>query len=289
MTKNNKRSSPAAVARDDSPQRDRRKSAERLAERIEADIIAADLRPGHLLGSISELLGRYDAGRAALREAVRLLERHGTASMKPGLGGGVIVKSSNAASARLIAVYLEAFRTALEEVFAALAVVETLSIRLALARADLAAVLTTNECIHWRGDGEPPFEWRMGVTVKHSRAVAELSGNRVLTVFMDALQQVLLERLPLPPTAEQFEKILSANIAHRRALAQALAAANEAEAIARVWSWYHLTLPQLFSAVLQTGMHRPPGYLSPQGLSVEMDLGQVVSGRPMTIADAVAR
>ncbi|MCU1613536.1 MAG: GntR domain protein [Frankiales bacterium] len=67
------------------------KLAEVVAARLRRDIAAADWPVGSVVGSESELLARYGISRAALREAVRLLEEHSVARMRRGPGGGLVV------------------------------------------------------------------------------------------------------------------------------------------------------------------------------------------------------
>ena len=65
--------------------------AEKLARRIEDDIVSNHIGVGGLVGSLRELSERYSAGRAAAREAVALLERRGLGRLRPGPYGGFIV------------------------------------------------------------------------------------------------------------------------------------------------------------------------------------------------------
>ncbi len=67
------------------------KLAEQLAYRIEQRIINMNWPTGQLLGSEPDLLEEYSVSRAVFREAVRILEHHGTAHMKRGAGGGLVI------------------------------------------------------------------------------------------------------------------------------------------------------------------------------------------------------
>jgi len=69
------------------------KRGERLARQIFVEVSEAGWPVGALLGSEAELMQRYDVSRAVLREAVRLLEHHGIATMRRGPGGGLFVVS----------------------------------------------------------------------------------------------------------------------------------------------------------------------------------------------------
>jgi len=65
--------------------------AERLAELVEAEIAAGDLREGHFIGTREDLRVRFGVAPATISEAVRLLEIRGLATTRGGPGGGVFV------------------------------------------------------------------------------------------------------------------------------------------------------------------------------------------------------
>jgi DNA-binding FadR family transcriptional regulator len=65
------------------------KLAEALAARIERTIASRKWPVGAVLGSEESLLAKFRVSRAVLREAVRILEHHRTATMRRGPGGGL--------------------------------------------------------------------------------------------------------------------------------------------------------------------------------------------------------
>jgi DNA-binding FadR family transcriptional regulator len=67
------------------------KKAISTAELIQQDIIAAGWREGTVFGSEEQLCVRYQIGRGALREAIRLLEFRSFARMRRGPNGGLVV------------------------------------------------------------------------------------------------------------------------------------------------------------------------------------------------------
>lgn len=87
------------------------KRAEQVAEKIEQKIIEMGWPVGETIGSEQSLIEEYDASRGVLREAVRLLEHHGTAQMRRGPGGGLVVASPDIrAVRRSAALYLRYWR-----------------------------------------------------------------------------------------------------------------------------------------------------------------------------------
>src|SRR5215469_7153261 len=84
-----------------------KKLAELTSEKIEMRIIEMGWPVGKVIGSEADLLAEYGVSRAALREAVRLLEHHNVASMRRGPGGGLVVAEPDPdAVAHAAAVYL---------------------------------------------------------------------------------------------------------------------------------------------------------------------------------------
>ena len=84
------------------------KLAEVLAAAIRDDIASSGWQVGEVFGSEVALLERYQVSRAALREAVRLLEYHAVATTRRGPGGGLVVAEPQAqASIDTIALYLQ--------------------------------------------------------------------------------------------------------------------------------------------------------------------------------------
>lgn len=66
--------------------------AEYVAQRLLDRIITAGLAPGSSYGTEADLLAQYDVSRPTLRESLRILEAQGVLELRPGPGGGIIVK-----------------------------------------------------------------------------------------------------------------------------------------------------------------------------------------------------
>lgn len=76
------------------------KRAEHVARAIEDRIVELGWPVGQLIGSEQSLMAEHDASRGVLREAIRLLEHHGTARMRRGPGGGLVVEQPSARAVR---------------------------------------------------------------------------------------------------------------------------------------------------------------------------------------------
>src|SRR5580704_14113821 len=72
------------------------KAAMLVARRIMRDVIKGGLKPGDLLMPERTMLEQYQAGRATLREALRLLEFQGVIALKPGPRGGPVLLDPDA-------------------------------------------------------------------------------------------------------------------------------------------------------------------------------------------------
>src|SRR5690606_33498610 len=89
------------------PQTRSPKRAEQVAEAIEQSIVSMGWPIGDLVGSEQHLMEQYGVSRGVLREAVRILEHHGSGRMRRGPGGGLIVTAPNMhAVSRSAALYL---------------------------------------------------------------------------------------------------------------------------------------------------------------------------------------
>lgn len=69
-----------------------RSKAEHVAQRLLERIIAAKLSPGSSFATESELLSQFNVSRPTLRESLRILESQGVLELRPGPGGGIIVR-----------------------------------------------------------------------------------------------------------------------------------------------------------------------------------------------------
>jgi DNA-binding FadR family transcriptional regulator len=165
------------------------KSAEALARRIEAEIVADGWQVGQLIGTEPELLALYGVSRPVLREAVRLLEHHMVAESRRGAGGGLRVTAPDpSAVTETAALYLDYVGVRASEMYSARAVLEVRCLELAIERLtedgirqlrELVEKLAATDILHLSA-----FDHRV------ETVVAELSGDRVLTLFVKVLLQI---------------------------------------------------------------------------------------------------
>jgi DNA-binding FadR family transcriptional regulator len=66
--------------------------AEIVAQSLLEKIIASGLKPGTSFATEAELLTQFSVSRPTLRESLRILESQGVLELRPGPGGGIIVR-----------------------------------------------------------------------------------------------------------------------------------------------------------------------------------------------------
>lgn len=169
-----------------------------IAGLIEEEVIRRGWPVGESLGSEAALQQRYGASRSVLREAVRLVEHHQVARMRKGPNGGLVITEPDAGPAtRAMVIYLDYAGVTVDELLAARLLLEPLASGLAAERIDetgierLRAILATSR----------PH----AVDDAFHVALADLTGNPVLSLFVDILTRLTsrfaLDTDPVPEAA----------------------------------------------------------------------------------------
>lgn len=173
------------------------KVSEVVAQRIVEDIVARQLNPGDKLPAESLMLKIYRVSRASLREALRILEVNGLISIRPGPGGGPLVRGvSTRDFGRMAALYFEMQHATIAELVAARLVIEPVMARLAAERrepehmATLSRFLTRARNVAL--DSEASYA--SNITEFHD-VVLRSSGNRILDIYGGALKHMLSDRV----------------------------------------------------------------------------------------------
>ena len=169
------------------------KAGQTLALRIEAEILAADLRPGTRLGSEPELIQRYDTSRTLFREAVRLLEHDGICEMRRGPGGGLrVVEMDSDAVSHAAALWLHFTDAPVDDLYEVRQILECRCAAWAAERIDAAGVARLTACRRRENDaidaGDVPT-MTDAVNDFHV-AVAEIAGNAVALLFVKVLSEL---------------------------------------------------------------------------------------------------
>ena len=184
------RASAATAPLDGNPSK---KLAEQTAEKIEMRIIEMDWPVGKVIGSEADLLAEYGVSRAALREAIRLLEHHNVAYMRRGPGGGLVVAEPDPdAMAHAAAVYLRYRKVNPPDLFETRTALELAAVRSAAEHIDEDGIVKLRAALaHESGflGGESD------ATIHDFHVVvAELTGNPALHLFINVLTQLSAAR-----------------------------------------------------------------------------------------------
>ena len=174
------------------------KISEILARQIVRDIGRQHLPPGTMLPPEATMLERFRVGRASLREALRILETYGLITIKPGPGGGPVVRKVTAKEfARTSTFYFHLHGATLGDLLEARRAMEPLMARLAAGRRDRAALAKfTADFIASREAYEQGDEDTGNRLVGQFHAeIAGASGNRILDLFGESLKELYSERL----------------------------------------------------------------------------------------------
>jgi DNA-binding FadR family transcriptional regulator len=208
-----------------------------LARRIRADVMALGWPVGQNLGSETALLERYGASRSALREAVRILEHHAAVEMRRGPGGGLVVRAPDGEAVTRAAVLHLHYRTiTTAALFEARDALEAATLRLATERLDDEGRALLAEALERTRDLRSP---QFGpATHDFHVAIARLSGNQTLQLFVAILAEITAERVPgAPPSDRQTASARSArqqvDHAHRR-IAEAVFEGDSSLALRRM-------------------------------------------------------
>ena len=190
-----------------------KKLAELTCEKIEMKIIEMDWPVGTVIGSEADLLAEYGVSRAALREAIRLLEHHRVAHMRRGPGGGLVVAEPDPdAMAHAAAVYLRYRDVNPADLFEARTALELAAVRGAAKRLDEKGVVKLRAAL----EHESEFLGGESDATIHDFhvVVAELSGNPALHLFINVLTQ--LSAVSFLGTAAMFDKRAARSVSSSR-------------------------------------------------------------------------
>ncbi len=161
--------------------------AERLARLIEDDIASNTIPPGGAMGSLRELSERYSVGRAAVREAVALLERRGLGRLRPGpCGGFIVARPECEAIAGELANYFRAVGVSPVQLKDAREAVDLMAAGLAAARPRKSGRTARQPCAM---DASTGLNRHLQIRTE----IARLSGEPIIELFADCLNDLTID------------------------------------------------------------------------------------------------
>lgn len=182
------------------------KTSEIVALEIVRDIVNQKLKAGDRLPLEAEMLGHYRVSRSSLREALRLLEVQGLIAIRPGPGAGTVVgKVLPGNLARTLMLYLHMSDATYDELLDAWILSEPMIAELAAKNPDrkrvreaLSPFLDSSETCHGH-----MREVQAGLAFHD--VVAELAGNRVLTLLLNVVGFIVAEHVLTTTNREELE------------------------------------------------------------------------------------
>jgi GntR family transcriptional regulator, transcriptional repressor for pyruvate dehydrogenase complex len=184
------------------------KTYEQIIMHIRGAISSGELRPGDRLPPETELARSLGVSRPTVREALKVLEALNVLESSTGPTGGTFVRTLSGVGVAdnlkdSITLLLDVDQLTLEELWAAREAIETRAVGIAAARRterDLATMWGTIE-----SDEYKKFDDYFPDITFH-RAIADASGNRLLSLFMLSIHltlRTLAERYVLPSESKQ--------------------------------------------------------------------------------------
>jgi GntR family transcriptional repressor for pyruvate dehydrogenase complex len=180
----------------------RPRSADIMIDEITDLVVKGEYGLGDRIGSELDLIRRFGLSRGSVREALRILEREGIVSVKPGTTGGIFCAYPGIRPlARSIDLYGAFHDVTPDDLVEARMELEVLTTRLAAVRATADDLI---ELERWNGEwirlvGVGQTEAAARVNVGFHVSLARAAHNPVFVAFIDALEGLLYETA-LEPT-----------------------------------------------------------------------------------------
>jgi DNA-binding FadR family transcriptional regulator len=224
------------------------KTSEVVAERIVADIVNNNLQIGDRLPPESEMVQQYGVSRESVREGLRLLEVQGLITLRRGPGGGPVVTSVDPRNlARTTTLYFHLAGANYNELFDTWLLFEPAVVRQVTETVDRAE--KKRALAPFLPDYDPEVDRRQFMSRSNGfhAVISTLSGNRVLTMILQALSHIVVEHIvrDLDPLVERRE-ISDDHLAIAQAIVDGRAAKAErlmAEHIDHLVSYYREHFP----------------------------------------------
>lgn len=165
-----------------------------LAQAIVDEIVRRDLRDGDRLPDTQDILRIFNVGRDSLREAFSILELIGLIELRPGTGGGAIVRTGTAeALGRILALSFHSRRSTIRELSESRLALEPLVAGLAALRQEPTGMEELRSAMEILES--PDEKDYIGQSERFHLAVAQASGGTILEVLAQALKEVWTSRV----------------------------------------------------------------------------------------------
>lgn len=168
------------------------KTALLVAQRIVADINRRGNRAGDRLPPERVMLDEYGIGRGTLRESLRFLELQGVLALKPGPGGGPVVRQPDGSSLAIALTLLLQFENApFRTIAESRGGLEPMTAKLAAQRMSEDALRELRACVDLMDaeiESQPVF---LEENKRFHDLIAHGSGNAMFGLLIEALLDIL--------------------------------------------------------------------------------------------------
>lgn len=168
--------------------------AEMVADAIRAQIVAGTLPDGTMLPKQDQLISEFQVSRPSFREALRILESEGLVSVRRGNVGGVQVHAPTPENAaRTLGLVLQARNVALDDLAAALAVIEPACAAHCAQRSDrMVGLVPQLRELNIRCAAVDPQDMAGAALIfeEFHHAIINGCGNATLVIVMGALESL---------------------------------------------------------------------------------------------------
>ncbi|MFI5436261.1 FadR/GntR family transcriptional regulator [Rhodococcus baikonurensis] len=167
------------------------KTSERVARELVNHIVDNDLAEGTKLPNEKQLVEVFEVGRTTLREALRLLETRGVITVRPGPGGGPIVRRPRGDDLREgLTLILQFGGGSLKDVLDARTALEPMMARLAADRITDEQLDELSASAERMREGSADHDVFLAENQYFHAKIAEFTGSAVLRVFNDTLKSI---------------------------------------------------------------------------------------------------
>lgn len=175
-----------------------RRGFEAVCDRIRAQLVSGELKPGDRLPGERELAERYGIGRSAARDALRSLEVAGVVEARKGLHGGFFIRQAASAQlAQTMQDMVSLAQASIDSLTEARVEITCVAVRLACGRATEEEFDAIQQDIDLHADlfraGQGSRNTRS--VIEFYRLIAQATHNPLIVLMVDALSEVVRDLL----------------------------------------------------------------------------------------------
>ncbi|AEV30410.1 transcriptional regulator [Sphaerochaeta pleomorpha str. Grapes] len=167
--------------------------SQQVADHLEEVILASSsTRVSEKLPSEMKLAKQYNVSRPVIREALKLLQERGLVTLKNG-SGAYITKPETDTVMTAVSRIMQVDNISPEELTEVRGILEMSAVELAAVHANAEQLARMDHILKLFNDKTLPLKDRVALDASFHIAIAEASGNELLTMFVEVLTSLLKE------------------------------------------------------------------------------------------------